>query len=55
MSDIRAVILDVNGTLYSINKAAGPAFEQLGLNPDLVEVGSWGRVHPNLGVDLRGQ
>jgi hypothetical protein len=34
----KAVLLDVNGTLFAITAAAAPAFKQLGLHEGLVEV-----------------
>lgn len=34
----KAVLLDVNGTLFAAT-AAAPAFKELGLNESLVEVG----------------
>ena len=39
----RALLLDVNGTLFPASSAA-PVFEELGLDPQGVEVGRWRRV-----------
>lgn len=38
MTGIKSVLLDVNGTLYSIREALQPVFKELGLDPSLTDV-----------------
>lgn len=45
MADIKAVLLDVNGTLYSVADAAEPAFRELGLDPALAPVRAAALLH----------